>query len=102
MLGRCGLGEKKMTMISKILDWVFPVGGAAGAPLAVYIFDAQHHIVVAVDAAIIAVVGGIVGWTVKKVADWLLESWKCRKDKKKNDDDDMPTTEELKGRYGYF
>jgi len=72
-------------MINKILDWVFPIGGAAGASLGAYIFDAQHHVIIAIDAFIIALVGGITGWLVKRGADWALDEWKCYKKKRKKE-----------------
>lgn len=68
-------------MINRIADHVFPIGGGSlGAIFGGVILNPQHILHVAIDAAILAIVGGIVGFLTKLILDRIFP----RRDKSKH------------------
>ena len=61
--------------MSKLFDYAFPVTGAAGGSLlAIPVLET------AITAFVFAFVGGIVGYLVKKLLDWIFKKFKDEND----------------------
>lgn len=63
-------------MKNRTFDFLFPVvGGSAGATSPIWSTITWSHVgELAIEAAILAVVGGIVGWSMKKGLDKLAQT----------------------------